>query len=71
MRIVTAITGASGALYAQRFLQGADVAADRTMGDMQFVRRAAHAAQAGGGLEGTQGVERRELARHPVTITHR
>ena len=42
---------------AKGIFQGADVAADRAVGDVQFPGRLADAAQAGGGFEGTEGIQ--------------
>jgi hypothetical protein len=49
---------------AQRILQQLDLPADRAMGHVQLLRGPRHAAQAGRGLEGAQGIERRQVARH-------
>ena len=47
--------------HSQFFLQGPHLAADRAMGHVQLRSGKADTAQAGGGLEGTQGVERRQV----------
>ena len=42
---------------AQCIFERADMAADRAVGDVQFPGRLADAAQAGGGFEGTEGIQ--------------
>ncbi|GLQ94113.1 hypothetical protein GCM10007901_30640 [Dyella acidisoli] len=47
---------------AERIFQQAQLAADGTVGDVQFLSSAADAAEPGRGLEGTQGIEGRQVA---------
>ena len=49
---------------ADPLLQILDLLADGARGDVQLMGRALHAAQAGAGLEGAQGVERRQVPFH-------
>ena len=50
--------------HAQIVLQALDLMADGGGGHVQLLRRLGEAEMAGGGLEGAQGVERRQSARH-------
>ncbi len=47
-------------------LQRLDLMADRGRGDRQLVGRIDEAEMRGGGLEGAEGVERRQAARHRI-----
>ena len=49
---------------AEAILQGLDLVADRRLGDMQLLGRLGEGEMPGSGLEGAQGVERRQLSRH-------
>jgi hypothetical protein len=48
----------------QGFLQQPHLPAHRAMGDVQFLRSAAHALQSGHGLEGAQGIQRWQVPEH-------
>ncbi|MOA15719.1 hypothetical protein D3C78_1358920 [compost metagenome] len=48
------------------FLELTNLPADRPVGHAQLVGRCAHATEAGGGFEGAQGIEGREVAAHGV-----
>ena len=60
----TALTARVKSGDAQMFLEMADGAADRAMGDMQFIGRLGEAQMAGGGLEARQRRQGRQAARH-------
>ncbi|MNF70962.1 hypothetical protein D3C84_528960 [compost metagenome] len=53
--------------------QGANVPAHRALGNGQFLGGAGEGGVSGGGLEGTQGIERGQAARHmpsPMSQSH-
>jgi hypothetical protein len=56
--------------HAQVGLEDAHLMADRRLGHVQLVRRAGEAEQAGGGLEGAQGIEGRQRGVHPGHHIH-
>ena len=59
--------GAGKELGAEPFLQFADMAADRGMGDEQLLGRIGEALMAGGGLEGPEGIQGRQAPGHRVS----